>query len=405
MDRKKLLSIFLIVLVDVIGFSILIPLLPEYAKMYSTDALTVGLLLSSYSLMQMIGAPIFGRLSDRVGRRPVLFLSTLGTAIGLQIFAWGTVLPVLFLGRIIDGITGGNFSVAQAYIADITDEKNRAKGMGVVGAAFGLGFIIGPVLSIFTKQFGLAFPIHCATALALINLFNIWRWLPESLSPERRAELVKKPFHFFNLALLRQSWARPRVGALLAIRAQFGITFGTFEGVFPTWARDRFGFTPDVSGRYLAYMGAWLVAFQGGLMGRIARRFSEDAIIFWSFVLQAATLAAWAFTPAPRWLFLTLIPIALVSSLLNTIIRSALSRACAEEDVGEIMGLGASLGSFARTVMPPLAGLLIDLTHDLRSPGIAGALLTIPCLFYIATRLDPFGLKTPPPASQDPRLL
>src|SRR5919205_428801 len=190
MKRSPLLVIFVTVFIDLVGFGIVIPVLPFYVEGTKFDASprVVGLLFASYSIMQLIFTPILGRLSDRYGRRPVLFFSLLGTSLGFFILGFATTLWMLFAGRIIDGITGGNISTAQAYIADVTTEENRAKGMGLIGAAFGLGFIFGPALGGLMSRFSPEAPFFFAAGLAALNATALYFLLPESLAPEHRHE-------------------------------------------------------------------------------------------------------------------------------------------------------------------------------------------------------------------------
>src|SRR5512143_2429611 len=192
MKKSPLLPIFLIVFIDLLGFGLILPLLPFYAKSFGASDLTIGLLLASYSLMQFIGAPVLGRLSDRYGRRAVLLISQLGTFVGFMILGFANALWMLFLSRIIDGISGANISTAQAYIADVSDEKNRAKNFGLIGAAFGLGFIIGPAAGGFLSQFGYQVPAFFAAGLSLITIVLTYFRLPE---PARKAS-SRREFSF-----------------------------------------------------------------------------------------------------------------------------------------------------------------------------------------------------------------
>ena len=179
MKNKPLTAIFLIVFIDLLGFGLILPLLPFYAETFGASDTVIGLLVASYAAAQLIGAPLLGRLSDRYGRRPVLLLSLIGTMVGFLFLGFAKTLVVLFASRILDGLTGGNISVAQAYIADVTDEKSRAKGMGLIGAAFGLGFIFGPVTGGLLSQYGYAVPAFVAAGLVAINLVMVLIWLPK----------------------------------------------------------------------------------------------------------------------------------------------------------------------------------------------------------------------------------
>ncbi|HEX9029853.1 MAG TPA: MFS transporter, partial [Anaerolineales bacterium] len=204
MKNSRLLTIFLIVFVDLLGFSLILPLLPYYAESFGAAPVLVGLLVASYAAAQLIGAPLLGRLSDRIGRRPVLLLSVSGTFLGFILLglaaplgrllaglassqsANGFIIAVLFFSRILDGLTGGNLTVAQAYIVDVTDEANRAKSLGLIGAAFGLGFILGPAAGGVLSQWGYSVPAFTAALVSALNLLAIFFFLPESLTPERR---------------------------------------------------------------------------------------------------------------------------------------------------------------------------------------------------------------------------
>ena len=209
MDNKRLFSIILVVFIDLLGFSLILPLLPYYAETFNASEFVTGLLIASYAAMQLIGAPILGRLSDRFGRRPILLASVFGTFLGFILLGIANTLWILFASRIIDGITGGNISVAQAYISDVTDAKNRSKGLGMIGAAFGLGFIIGPAAGGFLSQWGYHVPALVAAGLSLINLGLIFFWLPESLTDERRAQQNSQKRPPVNLAALLTALKRP----------------------------------------------------------------------------------------------------------------------------------------------------------------------------------------------------
>src|SRR5215210_1679039 len=214
MKRSPLLVIFVTVFIDLVGFGIVIPVLPFYVEGTRFDASprVVGLLFASYSIMQLIFSPILGRLSDKHGRRPVLFVSLLGTGVGFLIMGLATTLWMLFAGRILDGITGGNISTAQAYVADVTTPENRAKGMGMVGAAFGLGFIFGPAIGGELSHFGIEVPFIFAAGLAFANATLLYFTLPETITPGHPARAVNRSFG----GMVRQL-ARPRLALVLSV--------------------------------------------------------------------------------------------------------------------------------------------------------------------------------------------
>src|SRR5207248_9534386 len=189
MKRSPLLVIFITVFIDLVGFGIVIPVLPFYAEgtKFGATPREVGLLFAAYSVMQLVFAPVLGRLSDKYGRRPVLLISLLGTSLGFLILGFATTLWMLFLGRIIDGISGGNISTAQAYIADVTTKKDRAKGMGLIGAAFGLGFVFGPAIGGILSRWGINVPFLFAGGLAFANAILLYFTLPETVKPDHSA--------------------------------------------------------------------------------------------------------------------------------------------------------------------------------------------------------------------------
>jgi DHA1 family tetracycline resistance protein-like MFS transporter len=401
MRTARLSTIFAIVFVDLLGFSLILPLVPYYAKAFNASDSLIGLLVASYAAAQLIGAPILGRLSDRYGRRPVLLVSILGTAVGFVILGFANSLWMLFASRILDGATGGNISVAQAYITDITDRKNRAKGLGLIGAAFGLGFIIGPAVGGLMSTLGetitigiagiainwqFALPAFAAAAIALLNLIAVFFALPESLTPEKREELARKPQTAFTFQNLRAAFQRPRVGPLLSTRFVFSLAFSTFQTVFPLWALNRLQLQADQTAYILAYVGILVALVQGVAIGRLTQRFEENHLIFGAVALMAFSLSAWAFTPNVITLLIILAPLALAGGVLNTVLNSALTKAVNPEEVGGTLGLAAALESLSRVISPTAGGLLLE-TLGPWAPGVVGATLTAWLSNYVYRRI------------------
>lgn len=391
MKNSRLITIFAIVFVDLLGFGLILPLLPFYAESYGASAVIVGLLVASYAAAQLIGSPLLGRLSDRYGRRPILLLSVFGTFLGFLLLGFAPaigeglaaviapqaantfIIIVLFLSRILDGLTGGNISVAQAYIADVTDEQNRARGLGLIGAAFGLGFIIGPAAGGALSQWGYNIPAFVAAAIASLNLLAIYFLLPESLTLERRAAIAQKKRPPFTLKALVEALNRPKVGPLLHLRFVYGMAFATFQTIFSLYAQS-IGLSSQTTGYVLAYVGLLSVIVQGGLIGLLTRRFRENWLIITGLWLMSGSLLAWSFTSQLWVLLLVIIPLSLSGGVLNTVLQSAISKSVSAEEVGGTLGIAASLEAISRVIAPSVGGFLLAQVGRW-APGVFSALL------------------------------
>lgn len=379
--NKRLLNVGLIVLIDMLGFALIVPLLTFYADSFGATELQTGLLVSSYALMQMIGAPILGRLSDKYGRRPVFLISIFGTFIGFLILGFANSLWWLFASRILSGLTAGNISVAQAYIADVTDEKNRARGMGMIGAAFGIGFILGPAIGGTLSVYGFAVPAFVAAGLTFINLLAVFFWLPESLTEERRAELASQKKADVSFGALFAALQRPLVGPLLWVRFGFAVAFNSFQTVFPLYVLYKFDLNAQQTGYILAYLGVVLVIMQGGVIGPLSERFKESnlLVIFLTFALVG--MIGWAVTPSVTLLLVAMFPMAVGAGSFNALINSAISKSVTREEIGGMLGLGAGLESSTRVVMPALASYLLG-AYGPSAPGYLGSVVMAIVVVY-----------------------
>jgi len=385
-DKRRLGIIFAIVLVDMLSFSIVLPLLPYLADDLGASAAMIGLLTAVYPFAQFFGAPLLGRLSDRFGRKPVLLASIAGTAFGFVVLAVARVLPILFVSRFIDGITGGNISVAQAYIADVTDEESRGKALGMIGAAFGLGFILGPVSGGLLSDISYAAPAWAGAILAVINMGLVKFFLPESLTDENKARLAKKRHSSIDFNALRATFAHPRVGRLLWMRLSTGMAYGIFETGFVLWAIAALSLSARTNGLLLGYIGILSVLVQAFLIGKLTARFSDEKLILGSISLAGIALAIWGFVPNIPLLLLLMPALSVGLAVSNTIMTSALSKSVDRDEVGGIMGLQMSIQSFTRIPTPIIAGLLIE-RAPVWSPGLTAAAfssLAIPIAWSLA---------------------
>lgn len=380
-NNRYLFSIILVVFIDLLGFSLIIPLLPYYAQTFNASDTIIGLLLASYAAAQLIGAPLLGRASDRFGRRPILLISIFGTFLGFLLFGFAKSLTMLFASRILQGITGGNLSVAQAYITDVTDAKSRNRGLGMIGAAFGLGFIIGPALGGLLSGISYSVPAFVAAGLSFINLLLIAFWLPESLTPEKRAQLTqKKPS--FSFGGLLEALRHPLTGPLLITRFLYSLAFVILQSIFSLFALKRFDMSVVATGFVLTYVGIVSVVTQAWLVGKLSQKFKDTILIESGLLMLAAGLLVWAFAPNVPILVFSVTPIALAGGLLNTIVPSALTKTVGPQEVGGILGLSTSIESSTRVISPLLGGFLLE-RISYWAPGAFGALLLFVTFAYV----------------------
>ena len=376
MDKRRLATIFAIVFVDVLGFGLILPLLPYYATRFGASALMIGLLTAAYPAAQILGSPVLGRLSDRYGRRPILMLSIAGTSLSFLLLGAASSLWVLFAGRVLDGATGGNFTVAQSYITDVTTAKDRARGLGLTGAAFGLGFIIGPALGGLLSQWGYGVPAYCAAAIAAINVVLVAVLLPESLTAERRAELAAAPRGGVTLGRLAEAIRRPLFGDALKVRLFFGMAFAMFQTMFSLWGIQRLGLDAQAIGLLLAFVGVLTAVVQMALIGPLTRRFSEGRLLVVSLLVCGAGFIGWGFSPSVPVLLVVLTPLVFAVSIQNTISQSVLSKTVDRDEVGGAFGLSAAVQNIGAIAAPVVGGALIG-SVGTWAPGVLAAVLCL----------------------------
>jgi multidrug resistance protein len=343
------LLIFLTVFLDLIGFGIVLPLLPSYAAAFHVGDTGIGVLVASFSLMQFLFAHWWGRLSDRIGRRPVLLVGLAGSAISYLLFALATSFWVLLLSRVVAGAMGATVNVAQAYLADITTPDRRARAMGSIGAAFGLGFVVGPALGGITSHFGDQVPGLVASALTAANFLLAWRWLPES---RRQAPAATEtvPVHWSRFTMAFGSVACSTVA------------FTVLYVVFPLQVERALGLDRHASAYLFVLIGVVSAAIQGGLIGRLVPRFGERPLIIGGGVLLAAGLGLLpeAFAVGPGGgrglLYLALFVLATGAAMIGPSAAAYVSRIAPAEEQGRALGLLQSVGAVARIVGPLVAG-------------------------------------------------
>ncbi len=404
MKTARLINIFLVVFVDLLGFGLILPLLPYYAETFGATPLIIGFLVASYAAASLIGAPVMGRLSDRYGRRLILLLSVAGTFIGYLLLgfaqpigtffadAFGSqevntfIIAVLFLSRMTDGLTGGNITVAQAYISDVTDESNRSRGFGVIGSAFGLGFIIGPAAGGFLSQWGYNIPAFAAAGLAFLNLISIFFFLPESLTRERRDAIQNQKRPAITLNALIDALNRPKVGPLLCVRFFLMMAFSMFQTVFALFAQHKLNLSSQSTGFFLTYVGLYSVLIQGVGIGMLTKRFKDGRLIVMSLWLMFFGLVGWAITPNVLIMLIAILPLAGGGWIANTILTSGISKAVTPDEIGGMLGISNSVESVTRVISPTIGGLLFG-GIGVWAPGVFSAIMILLAIWLAYQRI------------------
>lgn len=380
---RAILVIAMTVLLDLLGFGLVIPLLSFYAESFGASPLQVTLLMACYSLSQFLFGPIWGALSDHQGRRPVLLFSIGMTALMLAAFATAPSLWALFVTRALHGVFAANLTVAQAYIADITTPQNRARGMGLFGAAFGVGFAVGPWLGGELSGYGLAAPIWAAAALSALNFVLAVALLPE---PERRGP---PPTRRPSLKAAREVLANPTVGSSILLAFGMTFAFSMMESTFALYQEHAHHLDARQVGRALGFVGLVSLIVQGGLIGPLVRRFTERRLI--RMAVPVLGLALLVLPWAPPWvpLLATCAVLATAQGLTYPSLNALISRGAPPEQQGLVLGTSQSLSSLARAVGPALAGVLFT------SVGRPAPFFASSAVVLLGGALAWRGLRTP----------
>jgi DHA1 family tetracycline resistance protein-like MFS transporter len=435
LDFKKILPVFVIVLIDLLGLTIIIPLMPLYAASFGADAWTIGLLGAAYPVMQFIGAPLLGRLSDRYGRKPVLLVSQLGTLIGFIVLGFADALWLLFLARLIDGLSGANISTAQAVITDSTTEKNRTQGLGLLGAAFGLGFVVGPVIAFLSLALSgndYRVPAFVAAGLSAISILLTGFWLDETLPQELRGKVAKKAA--LSVGAMLQALRRPEVGLLLALMFAQQIAFGGFEQLLALFTLNRLGLNASGNAVIFVFVGVLVVVVQGGFIGPWSRKLGDRRLIYLGLATLAVGLILTSFTPRQPmpaysqerlaqelnasgdfrthenpitrslkieippdtnkgwlglgWILVAMIPASIGGGVLQPSINSLITKQVTRIEVGGMLGISAAFLSGANAVAPLLGGAIFQAWGS-SAPFLLGGLLMAALLLISLRAIRP----------------
>jgi DHA1 family tetracycline resistance protein-like MFS transporter len=388
--KSALVFIVVTIFIDMLGIGILIPVIPFMVRRFSPEAMTIGLLSGAFAVCQFAAAPVLGRLSDRHGRRPLLLVSLFGTGVGYVFFGAAQSLGMMFFARTLDGITGGNISIAQAYIADVTRPEDRSKNFGLVGAAFGLGFIIGPALGGAISHYGgLSAPAYAAAALAFANTaFGYFR-LPESLPPDRRTGTRVTARHANPLPGLVAALRRHPLGTLLAAVFVFNFAFVGLQSNFVLFSFERFGWGPGENAALFSVIGILGAFMQGFLVRRLAGSFSDRGLAVTGLTVQTAALFAIAFAGQAWLLFPICGVMSLASGMATPTLTGLISASVPGDEQGVTMGVLQSVNSLTRIYGPLWAGAMYDHVAP-SAPYWGGAIITILAVWLVATvRLAP----------------
>ena len=365
-QRSPLFPIFLIVLVDVLGFTIVIPLLSLYAEHFGASAFVATTIVSCYAACSLISTPLIGRLSDQFGRKRLLLVSQAGTLAGFVMLGLSEALWMVFVGRILDGITAGNLSIAQAYISDHTTPENRSKAFGIIGVAFGIGFMFGPALGGWLGQYGMHVPFLAAACLSLCSIAATAILLTDEKPPQADVAAAapagpggKRP-GAFDIATYREYFGRPGLGRLYAQFFLFTFGFSCFTSGMALFAERRFHWTSKEVGYLFMYGGFLGIILQGGLIGRLVKKFGEARLVLAGF---GSMIVGYVLLGLSDTLVLLLVA-ATVSSFGNGILRpvltSRITQSVGRHEQGVAIGLSGSLSSMAMTMAPPAGGLMLN---------------------------------------------
>ncbi len=442
LDYKRILPIFVLTFVDVLGLTIVIPILHLYAAVFGASPLEIGLVAATFPIAQLIGVPLMGALSDRYGRKPLLLISQVTTFIGFLLLASANSLWMVIFSRALDGLFGANIATAQAAISDVTDDSTRAQGLGLIGAAFGIGFILGPVISFFALEFSdsLAIPALIAAAYSFVSILLTLFLFRETLPAERRGSGAgQRPL---GLLALRPLFSNRQIALLIALLFGQQVIFFGFESLLGLFTLSRLGFLGQGNALLFIFVGALLITVQVRYLGRWTRRYGERRVIFAALSLLTIGLLLFGTTPeqphplylrqrvinqlrdlAPTsteaiigdiavelpldenrgiggllWVLVAIVPIAIGAGLVRPSINSLLTRHAGSRDFGRVLGASAAAVSGANALAPLIGGLLFQRAGPATPFLLGGMVMALLTVIAVATVRDPL----PKPASAEP---
>ncbi len=439
LSYDRVVPIFLIVFVDVLGLTIILPLLHLYGAVYGATPLQIGLVAAAFPLAQLIGVPLMGALSDRFGRKPLLLISQVTTFAGFIILALSNSLWMVIFSRVLDGVFGANLATAQAALSDVTDDKTRAQGLGLTGAAFGLGFLFGPVIALVSLELSdsLALPAYIAAAYSFCSILLTIFIFKETLPPEQRQQQTNRRAPVFNPLVVASMIRRPGLGVLLLLMFSQQVIFFGFEALLGLFTLSRLGLLGQGNALIFLVVGGVLVYVQVRRIGPWSRKYGEHRLVQMSLALLALGLLLFAMTPerpqpfyvrqivldelrnqAPTstqtiigdiavdlpedgnngitgvlWVLLAIVPVAVGAGLIRPSLNSLMTRYAGPRDYGSILGVSTAFVSAANAIAPLLGGLLFQ-SYGSTIPFLVGGVL------MAVLALISFGVVRPVPGRQ-----
>jgi DHA1 family tetracycline resistance protein-like MFS transporter len=379
--RKEFLTISVIMLTEILGWSLILPFLPYYALEFGASPLVVGLLISTFSVFQFISAPIIGKLSDRYGRKPLLILSQFSTFLGFMILGFANSLFMIFLSRVVDGLLGSNMTLSNAYVTDITKGKERAKAFGYLGAIFGLGFFIGPAIGGFLALISYALPSFLAAGMSLITIFLIFFFLEETIEVEKKVKL--KASDFFPMKDFVQGVKAKELRAIFLEFFIYLVGFTVVTSSLALYVDAQLGLGPEQVGLLLMIIGGVRIIFQMTLLPKLINRFDERPLIVIGMTLVTVSMFSLYFVQSISMMYVCVALFSIGAGITRPMVVSVISKKSGEKSRGKVMGVADSLGSIARIISPLIGGYMIESFY----PGTLGLVASLFVIFAVALEI------------------